>query len=89
MTRQILYIPTSSGNSIAVINIDFEKKLIFYRKGFNPAQLIEERYEVFGNAVRTGLINFPNEWLDRWQELNSPEAELNEHLNKKEESNES
>jgi hypothetical protein len=85
MPRQILYIPTTTGNSIAVIDIDFEKKLIFYRRGFNPAQLIQERYEVFGDTLRTGLIYFQNVWLDRWKELNDDEAELNEYLNKKEE----
>lgn len=69
--KSILQIPTSSGNHIFLTGVNPEKKKLWYRKGFNPGQKIEEDYEVFGDQVGTELINFHINWLNRFQELMS------------------
>jgi len=74
--KSVLQIPASSGNHIFLIGVDLEKKKLWYRKGFNPKQEIEEDYEVFGDQVRTALINFHINWLSRFQELMSDQIKL-------------
>ena len=63
---KVMCIPLPDKNSIFLIDVDTEKKKIWYRRAFNMKHKIEEYYEVHEGKVRTALIYFDLRYLDEF-----------------------
>lgn len=62
--KSVMVIPLPDKNHIFIIDVDTDKKKIWYRRAFNMKHKIEEYYEVHNGQVRTSLIYFDLKFLD-------------------------